>query len=361
MRTLVLGILAPLAAVADAPPLVINHQGRLLDADDVALTGTHEITFRLYELSVKPVGSDDVPVWTESYQAPVVDGVYSVDLGATGGDKKPLGAAEFPLDEERWLSIEVDDDGEMSPRLRVGTVAFALHAQTAGLAQQALSATSAGTAESATHATNAVNAQNATNAANATNATNATNAGHATTADTATTATKIGNKTLADLEAQFAPANLDVAALLAGETVSGDFYVAGNLGVGTSARRAASTCSTPRRTRRWSSTAAAGRSGASPCSTTGSPSAPTTRRPESNSEAATSSTWTATVTCRGWASGPTSHCRSSTFAARSPWATTACRPPRGRSAGPARGSRGTPAASGGSSTPRPQAAGTSAS
>ncbi|MCB9532089.1 MAG: hypothetical protein H6700_10020 [Myxococcales bacterium] len=148
------------------------------------------------------------------------------DLLATG---ELLGA-------QVWLGVRVEgDEAELSPRLQVGAVPYAVratwasmageasvaghadvadratnadHADTcseadyadvAGLATLADEATHAATADEATHAASADTATNANHATNADLATRATNADHATNADLATRATNADHATNADL------------------------------------------------------------------------------------------------------------------------------------------------------------------
>lgn len=102
-------------AVSADVPLVLSHQGRLLDGSDNPVTGTRDLTFRIYET---PTGG--TPLWTETHlSVPVTNGLYSVILGSTvtiSGDLIVTGGA---LGTERFLEIEVQSDGPMSPRSRM--------------------------------------------------------------------------------------------------------------------------------------------------------------------------------------------------------------------------------------------------
>jgi len=62
-----------------AVPIVISHQGRLLDSSDHPLTGTYTLTYSIYDV---PTGG--APLWTEDHVGvSVVDGLFSVELGST--------------------------------------------------------------------------------------------------------------------------------------------------------------------------------------------------------------------------------------------------------------------------------------
>lgn len=160
-------------AQAEAIPVLVNHQGLLLGANDEPVEGAQTLTFRLYELGQKPIGSDDVPVWFETYSSTMHRGYYSVTLGATEGGRKQLTSAHLPPGASRFLAVEIPGYGELSPRIRVSIVPYALNA---AFAQKAISA------DQATHADDA---------------------------DRAADATKIGGKTwaerLTELDGRFAP------------------------------------------------------------------------------------------------------------------------------------------------------------
>lgn len=70
-------------------PHLINFQGRLSNQDGNSLTGPHNITFR-------------------------------IDDGDT--------ALDLPFDDNYWIGIEVDSDGEMNPRRKLVSVAYAYRA-----------------------------------------------------------------------------------------------------------------------------------------------------------------------------------------------------------------------------------------
>ncbi|HBP00053.1 TPA: hypothetical protein DD617_02590, partial [Candidatus Uhrbacteria bacterium] len=111
-----------IAQVARAEsPSTISYQGRLKDDDGLAVTdGAYDFTFRLYDALA--AGNLE---WTEEQDAvTVTDGYFSVQLGSVDGF---LDGADDEVDfsEPLFLSIEVDADGEMTPRVAINSVAYA--------------------------------------------------------------------------------------------------------------------------------------------------------------------------------------------------------------------------------------------
>ena len=112
----------PPAAVAAAPIAapVINYQGRLVDpATNAPISdGSYTMAFALYTAE-----TGGTPVWTESKDVNVSNGLFSTLLG----DTTPLNAADFNS-QGLWLGIQVGSDPEMTPRQRIGYAAYAMHA-----------------------------------------------------------------------------------------------------------------------------------------------------------------------------------------------------------------------------------------
>ena len=97
----------------------------LSDAGGDALTRVVSVTFRLYAQR-----GGDVAVWTEIHpDTDVVDGVFNSVLGLrTAFDENVVGV------ESLYLGVQVGDDVEMTPRMRIGGV---LKAQWAAVADHA--------------------------------------------------------------------------------------------------------------------------------------------------------------------------------------------------------------------------------
>jgi hypothetical protein len=108
-----------------AVPEVVSFQGRLSDANGIAVADDdYAVTFRMYDAAM--AGNK---LWQEQQTVTVKGGVFSALLGS---------ATAFPaglFDSQRWLSLEVGTDGEMTPRFRLASAPYALtakHAETAG-------------------------------------------------------------------------------------------------------------------------------------------------------------------------------------------------------------------------------------
>ena len=111
-------------------PHVINFQGKATDTTGNPLNGAYNLTFRIY--NHETVGD---LLWSETHASvTITNGIFSTLLGAV----TPL---DLPFDEDYWLSVEVNEDGEMDPRTRFASVAYAYKAETADYA------TTAGTAQ----------------------------------------------------------------------------------------------------------------------------------------------------------------------------------------------------------------------
>jgi hypothetical protein len=75
------------------------------------------MTFRLYDDDGDAVGE---AVWSETQSVPVNDGLFNVDLGAT----EPITTALFV--QKLWLGVEVEGDGEMTPRQELTGAPYAM-------------------------------------------------------------------------------------------------------------------------------------------------------------------------------------------------------------------------------------------
>ena len=111
-------------STAWAVPQQLAHQGRLLDADAAPLEGEHDLTFTLFDAP-----EDGQEVWSETIEADLTGGFYSVVLGADedGNTLDELVLAGGPL----WLELRVDDSEPMRPRHKLLSVPYAVMAGTA--------------------------------------------------------------------------------------------------------------------------------------------------------------------------------------------------------------------------------------
>ena len=107
-----------LAAPAAAVPQTLTHQGRLYDSNGAPVTATLDVVFALYDSPGAPTA-----VWDETHTISFEDGYFSVSLGA-----------DLPLSEDvlkapdLYLGITVGQEAEMTPRVLVASVAYALEA-----------------------------------------------------------------------------------------------------------------------------------------------------------------------------------------------------------------------------------------
>ncbi|MFH1777648.1 MAG: hypothetical protein ABH952_08860 [Candidatus Omnitrophota bacterium] len=108
------------AVVNAAVPHLIRFQGKVTDKDGAPLNGAYNITFRIYDAA-----SGGTLKWSETQSAiPVNNGIFTVLLGN-------VNSLDLPFDVPYWLSMEVNNDGEMAPRQQITSVGYAIHAETA--------------------------------------------------------------------------------------------------------------------------------------------------------------------------------------------------------------------------------------
>ena len=99
-----------------AIPRLINYQGRLTDASDVPLEGSHDITFRIYDAE-----SGGALLWEETQSVLIQSGVFSILLGGTTD-------LDLTFDNPYWLAIKVGSDSEMTPRQQIAASGYAMMA-----------------------------------------------------------------------------------------------------------------------------------------------------------------------------------------------------------------------------------------
>jgi len=120
----IFSVLLLLPALAGAAPALINYQGRLVDASGNPLSGTYSLTFKIY--SVASGGAAD---WTETQSLSLDNGIFNASLGAVTS----LAPSVFSTD-TRYLGVTVGADAEMSPRVRLVSVPYAVYAASAAYA-----------------------------------------------------------------------------------------------------------------------------------------------------------------------------------------------------------------------------------
>lgn len=102
---------------AEVPPL-LHYQARLQDTQGRPLQGKHKLTFRIYDAQVQ--GN---LLWTQILPAVNIE---EGNLAAMLDFSTPK--QELTFNEPYWLSIEIENDGEMTPRQLVAVSAYALNA-----------------------------------------------------------------------------------------------------------------------------------------------------------------------------------------------------------------------------------------
>ncbi len=100
-----------------------NFQGRLTNPDGTNVTdGVYDMNFRIYNVS-----SGGVAMWSENHiggnKVTVEDGVFNVNLGSLNAINLDFNSGVY------YLGIEVNGDGEMSPRRRIGGVGYSLNTE----------------------------------------------------------------------------------------------------------------------------------------------------------------------------------------------------------------------------------------
>ena len=103
----------------------IPYQGRLADADGNPVTATVNMIFRLYSRA-----SGGGPLWEEQWTGSngvqVSDGLFNVMLGSL----TPIPQAVITGHDNLFLGITAGTDDEMTPRVQLGSVPFAVQALT---------------------------------------------------------------------------------------------------------------------------------------------------------------------------------------------------------------------------------------
>lgn len=115
-----LTLFALCGALNAAVPRYVHFQGFLTDDGGNPLSGTYTIVFRIYDID-----AGGAPLWEETHNSvDVTNGCYDVTLGM-------VTALTLPFDAQYYLALEVDSDGEMSPRYQMCAAPYAIRAATA--------------------------------------------------------------------------------------------------------------------------------------------------------------------------------------------------------------------------------------
>ncbi|MFP2904283.1 hypothetical protein ACLESD_04255 [Pyxidicoccus sp. 3LFB2] len=129
---------APASRAADDVPRTLSFQGRLVRADGTPESTPQDLTFSLYATA-----SGGSPLWQERHPAvTVTNGYYAVVLGSA----LPL-RYELAEGSALYLGVALTGQSELTPRLQMASVPFALRAQDS----QRLEGRAAATFASANH------------------------------------------------------------------------------------------------------------------------------------------------------------------------------------------------------------------
>jgi len=117
-------VLQPTPAQAQTFNQQINYQGKLADnLGSTVADGSYSMVFRLYTVSTA-----GTHVWTETQDVTVTNGLFSVMLGSDTS----LSGVDF--NQTLYLGVNIEADGEMTPRKILGAVPAAFTAETANTA-----------------------------------------------------------------------------------------------------------------------------------------------------------------------------------------------------------------------------------
>ena len=110
--------LLSLLNIAHAVPLQMTQQGRVLDNNGAAVTGTNDLTFRIYDSSTG--GS---VYWSETLTVNFTNGYYAAVLGADE-QNNPLDSSTlslYPL----FLEVQLNNNTPMSTRYAINSAPYA--------------------------------------------------------------------------------------------------------------------------------------------------------------------------------------------------------------------------------------------
>lgn len=123
-------LLWPLSASAQTAPAEIPIQGFLTDLQGVPMDGSVTATLSLYE-----VETDGTPLFTETQTIALSQGYFTAFMGRN----EPLDLELFRTIGVMYVGLKIEDDPEMAPRFRLGSVPYA------GFAEYSAEATNAST------------------------------------------------------------------------------------------------------------------------------------------------------------------------------------------------------------------------
>ncbi len=115
--TLFCFVLAVSTVFSQGIPHQINYQGHLMDSEGSPLTGTHDLTFALYD-----VDTGGIPLWSEIQSGvAVTDGIFNVSIGAV----TPI---DLDFTTAYWLEVAINGE-TLIPRLPFTSIGQSYQAQ----------------------------------------------------------------------------------------------------------------------------------------------------------------------------------------------------------------------------------------
>jgi len=108
------GLILTIAVLSANVPNLIDYQGRLTDASENPLDGSYSIVFSIYD-----VDTGGTALWSETQTIDVNEGLFQVILGSNTSLSEDLFDGS-----ELWIGINVESDGEMSPRTKIVSVPY---------------------------------------------------------------------------------------------------------------------------------------------------------------------------------------------------------------------------------------------
>jgi hypothetical protein len=105
-------------------PRQINYQGYLTDNTGIPITGIHTLTFRFYDAE----SGGDLK-WTDTQENIQIDAGF---FNAVIGKGNPI---TLDFSEQYWLSVQVDNEQEILPRMRLTSTAYSFNSMNSANAE----------------------------------------------------------------------------------------------------------------------------------------------------------------------------------------------------------------------------------
>jgi hypothetical protein len=101
-------------------PQQMSYQGYLTDNAGNPISGNHKLTFTIYDAQ-----SGGNTLWIEEHPSvAITDGVFRIQLGS-------ITALDLDFDMPYWLSIKVENDPELAPRVALSSVGYSFNSMNA--------------------------------------------------------------------------------------------------------------------------------------------------------------------------------------------------------------------------------------